>query len=318
MSAASDDRELDEALANTAQLRQRYRAVSRDEPPDVLDALIRTAARDQAVPRSARAPSRLTATWRVPLSIAAVVVVSVTVSVLVAERHGELPRDADRSVTVPPAAPKDEKRAEPGAAQRRLPSEGKGPVEPERAVPKEPAGGRRAAGASPSSDAFSTPPESRPFDEPFKTQQPAVEAPRQNAAPPAAKQQAAPPAVASPPAQPGRPGALRDEVRSEARTHEAPDRVPSPEGQVEALQKERAAPQTVAPAAAKLEQGHAVPEKKSASQAPVWESDPDAWLKHIDELRLAGQGAEAEASFRAFRDRYPDYRLPAGFVIPER
>ena len=51
------------------------------------------------------------------------------------------------------------------------------------------------------------------------------------------------------------------------------------------------------------------------SKASPWEKDPQTWLAHIEELRVAGRTQDAEASFRAFRDRYPDYQLPAGFVV---
>lgn len=36
---------------------------------------------------------------------------------------------------------------------------------------------------------------------------------------------------------------------------------------------------------------------------------PEAWLERITELRRQGQTAQAEASLRAFRERYPDYPL---------
>jgi len=320
MSAASDDRELEESLADAAQLRQRYRAVSRDEPPDALDALIRAAALDQATSRSGQVASRLTASWRVPLSIAAVVVVSATVSVLVAERQGQLPHGTERSVNPPPAtAPADEKRTEPGAPQGRLSaapagkSQGKvrfAPEPPQRSASQEPTVARQAT-----SDAFSAPPEPGPSQEPSKTQEPLTQSSSQNVLRSAATQQAAPPATAGLPAAPGRlePGA--DKAGSEESAQESGDRA-TPERPAEALRKERA-PQAFAPAAAKLERDHGVAEKQSASAGPAWQSDPEAWLKHIDELRLAGQAADAEASFRAFKDRYPAYPLPAGFVAPK-
>jgi hypothetical protein len=52
------------------------------------------------------------------------------------------------------------------------------------------------------------------------------------------------------------------------------------------------------------------------SPAAPWERDPTAWLKHIDDLRIAGRIDDAKASFKTFRNRYPDYPLPAAFVIP--
>jgi hypothetical protein len=317
MSAASHDRELEEALANAAQLRHRYRAASQDEPPDAVDALIRAAARDQATTRPRPARSPLTASWRVPLSIAAVVVVSATVSVLVAERHGQLPPEADHPVGAPSAVSKEEKRTEPAAPQRQLPTapadrfQGKGRLvtEPPRRATSEPAMAPQAA-----SKAFSVRPESS--QEPLKTQQPAAQAPSQNAAAPGATQQP-PPAPASQPGESERPQSLRDEARTEERAkQQSPDAV-APEERAAPLRKE-SAPRAVAPATIKLERDGVVAAKKSASVRPAWESDPEAWLKHINELRVAGQGADAEASFREFRDRYPDYQLPAGFVVPER
>ncbi len=35
--------------------------------------------------------------------------------------------------------------------------------------------------------------------------------------------------------------------------------------------------------------------------------DPEAWLAHIEALRRQGREAEAEASLKAFRERYPNY-----------
>jgi hypothetical protein len=55
---------------------------------------------------------------------------------------------------------------------------------------------------------------------------------------------------------------------------------------------------------------------ESGPSARPWEQDPRAWLKHIEELRTSGRIEDAKASFKAFRSRYPDYPLPAGFVVP--
>lgn len=314
MSAASEDRELEKVLVDAAQLRERYRAVSREEPPDALDALIRAASRDQTTLHVGR---RLAASWRVPLSIAAVVVVSATVSVLVAERHGQLLPDADHSVSVPAAASKDEKRAGGEAPPAAPPdkSEGKGrPAAeyPQRTTPKQKGDAPQAA-----SEAFSAPPESRTSEQPIKTQEAGTPAPSQNVQSSTAMQQAAPPPAASPPVEPERAEARRDQTPSEVRALEGQDR-PSPERPADALRKERAAARSLASAAAKLEQDSGLVAARKSAPARAWETDPEAWLKHIDELRLAGQRADAETSFRAFRERYPGYRLPSGFVVPER
>jgi hypothetical protein len=57
-------------------------------------------------------------------------------------------------------------------------------------------------------------------------------------------------------------------------------------------------------------------DSNSGPSAKPWEQDPRAWLKHVEELRAAGRVEDAKASFKAFRSRYPDYPLPAGFVVP--
>ena len=40
-------------------------------------------------------------------------------------------------------------------------------------------------------------------------------------------------------------------------------------------------------------------------------TSPESWLKSIAALVLQGRTAEAESALQAFRQRYPDYRLPA-------
>jgi hypothetical protein len=124
--------------------------------------------------------------------------------------------------------------------------------------------------------------------------------------------------MANPSTALGRPSSLRDEARAPEHVQENRAQV-GPERPPEALRKDRSA-QAVAPAAAaaKIERDRGPAEDKLTSAKPVWESDPQAWLKHIDELRLAGQRADADANYRAFRDRYPDYPLPPGFVVPEK
>src|SRR5262249_4251 len=162
--------------------------------------------------------------------IAAVVVVSATVSVLVAERHGRLLPDADHSVSLPAAASKDEKRAEAGAVQRPQPaappdkSEGAGrrPAAeyPRRAVPKQLGDAPQAA-----RQAFPAPPEARPTEQQVKTQEAATQPPSQNVPSSAAMQQAAAPPAASPPVEPERPEALQDRARSEESAQKGRDRV---------------------------------------------------------------------------------------------
>jgi len=252
----------------------------------------------------------------VPLSIAAIVIVSATVSVMVAERQGHLPPDADHSVSAPPpAATQDENRAAPGPFGGQSPAASRAKSDDKRRLaaerPRQAAPQESTAPPQAGSEVFS---ESRTQDS-SKGEQAAAQASTQNLSVSAAKQQARPP-TAAPPAAPGRPEPLGDEAPSHERAAAARDQA-VPEELARALRKE-GAQQSLVPAPAKLERDRVVAERKSLSAGAAWERDPEAWLKHIDELRLAGRGADAEASFRAFRDRYPDHPLPAGFVVPGR
>jgi hypothetical protein len=87
--------------------------------------------------------------------------------------------------------------------------------------------------------------------------------------------------------------------------------------------RERAATPSAAPARPAAEDARALGKKRqdaadahAESAARPWEHDPVAWLEHIETLRAAGHIDEAKTSFEAFRKRYPDYQLPAGFVAP--
>ena len=53
---------------------------------------------------------------------------------------------------------------------------------------------------------------------------------------------------------------------------------------------------------------------KSLAVPAVDAASPEAWLKHIRELRAAGRRAEAAESLGRFRTRYPDLVLPADLI----
>ena len=52
------------------------------------------------------------------------------------------------------------------------------------------------------------------------------------------------------------------------------------------------------------------PSAKSVAAPAIDAATPDAWLKHIRELRAAGRSADAAQSLARFRARYPDLVLP--------
>ena len=287
------DRDLEELLAEAAALREQYRVASQEEPPVTLDEAIRAAARREVKARPLTIGSAFGGSWRVPVSIAAVVVVSVTVAVMVVQHDPQLLATKERpSSGLPARVPVPKDQAEAPSADR-------------------------TANEQPKVDVAKAPLQAR--------SSPAVPAPSSPAPAEAAIEKSeVPPKVEDPIA---RIAAERDELRKQT-----PAKTTSP------VAAEASAPATAANApaapppapevAAKATADGSVSEppltKKRAvssfaeaqSKASPWEKEPQTWLGHIEELRVAGRTQEAEASFRAFRSRYPDYQLPPGFVTP--
>ncbi len=342
--SAPDDHELEQLFADEAELTRRYSAASQDEPPVALDELVRAAARRQTRTRPRLAGSPFMASWRIPLSIAAVVVVSATVTVIVAEREGRLPFPGKHSA---PAAATGEasNQAEAQPAPHALESQ---------AVPvgakAEPKARLEAARTPAASEAPAATPLERgdrsaavstaeTRREPFPLKAgPAAELPAPAQAPvaPTASATPQPPSPATAPTGPAPPssraGTLRDFAREQERAEQAvPGAVPQDEALVGEAPASKAAPVgpmheergAYQPAGEERARAQALAKKQtlpaglnSEATASPWEKDPQAWLVHIDELRTAGRSVDAKASFRAFRSHYPDYRLPAGFVVP--
>ena len=91
-----------------------YRETERDLPPAHLDAAIRAAARREVGARPRPLASALRR-WRVPVSIAALVVLSVSLVTLVQEEGGD---EVMKVAPTPPSAPKPFQAAPPPAPQR--------------------------------------------------------------------------------------------------------------------------------------------------------------------------------------------------------
>jgi len=344
-SPAPDDRELEQLLSETAGLRQRYRASS-EEPPAALDAAIRAAARREVSARPRLAGSPFSGSWRVPLSIAAVVVVSATLTVMLVERDAHRPRaDAPAAKAqaepgrkdVESAAPKIEPRAESDAAGRAKSRESSRAAEHaandelgRRAPPAEVE--EKAANARPSGEQDKgAPVASPPSPEPFPAQAPAATpAP----AKPATQDTVRAFSRQSPPSAGGTASTLGTGSEHEPAA-ETRQKAESPKDQADlsdtpaasgAVAPQEGRERAAAPAARAADQAltaRALGKKqqdaanaRTESAARPWEQDPVAWLKQIETLRAAGHIDEAKASFEAFRKRYPDYQLPAGFVAP--
>ena len=346
-SPTPDDRDLEQLLSETAGLRQRYRASS-EEPPAALDDAIRAAARREVSARPRLAGSPFSGSWRVPLSIAAVVVVSATLTVMLVERDAHPPRadapaakaraEPGRKEDVESAAPKIELRAPEsdtaGRAKSRESSRAADHAANDelyrRAPPAEVK--EKAANANPSGEQDKgAPVASAPSPEPFPAQAPAATpAPAKPATQDAVRtfsQQSTPSAggtASTLGTRSEREAAAETRQKAESSKNQADLRdTPAAAGAVapQAGRERAAAP--AAPAAdqplaaralGKMQQGATNAQAESAARS--WEQDPVAWLKQIETLRAAGHIDEAKSSFEAFRRRYPDYQLPAGFVAP--
>lgn len=269
-----------------------YREAVREEPPARLDAAILAAARREvgAGPRPLASKLRR---WHVPISIAAVVMVSVSLVILVREEEGKrngaprdpaIPAPADQPAA-PAAAPTPPEVAKettqrPLAATRSVRRESRD--ETEGAPRNELAAGSPPAPAPPAASATGdvAAPAGKPLPQPFRAAPSLAEEER---AVSSAADAATAGRMASAPAVPSEPQAAAP--RAEAR---------------------RAAPMAGTMA------------MKSAEQyrPPVWQGfereRPEKWLARIEELKTQGRGAEAQEMLSEFKRRFPEHPLPPG------
>jgi hypothetical protein len=288
-----NDRDLEELLAEAAALRQQYRVASQEEPSVALDEAIRAAARREVRARPLMIGSGFGGSWRVPASIAAVVVVSVTVAVMVSPHDPQLRATREGPSSGLPAtvgAPKDQ--AEPARGDRTAKEQPK--VDPTKAAPQ---ARPSAAVPAPSSPA---PAEARIEKSELRAK---IESPIARTA--SEREEPLRTQTSAKTALPAEAEALAPTMA--AKTMAAP---PAAEAAAKATADGTVSEQ---PLTKKRAQSNFA---EAESKASPWEKDPQTWLAHIEELRAAGRMQDAEASFRAFRGRYPDYQLPHGFVPP--
>jgi hypothetical protein len=319
-----DDADLDAFLTRASELQRRWREAAQDEPPASLDDQVRAAARRAAGagPRSLRAP--FATRWRVPLSIAAVVVVSATVTLMVADRSEHLP--GTRSDDMQAAAP----AAEPSVAQSEETAD--------EARDLAPAAGSREAPPAAASPPTSTPDERRRRDLDARMAQEAQ--PPAQAAQREPHRSAAPVPPPSPQAEMAEKDATGDAPASPAAQMGDSASAPQPRAATDSagkvLEAQKAAPPAAAPAEAegfgtaeppppsvpaagaraKRESSERLERPGSAdtlshAAEDAARNDPQRWIERIRALRRAGKSAEAEESLRDFRRQHPAYPLPA-------
>lgn len=312
-----------------------YRAGTREEPPAHLDAAILAAARREVGARPRSLSARLRA-WRVPVSIAALVVLSVSLVTLVQEEGGEQlgqPSQHDlfalrnKAASADQAAPPPETAAEPPAEHeaRKAPA-----IEsaPEPAKRSDAASSARTPAATDdsarlrSAEEPSAPPPAlaRPAPQPFQV------APAPGASPPEAadlepstdtttrsfgssasiSEQSAVPASkpAPPPAAKPKP-----KVRDAAPAGEMAGALSGAPREPAAASAERQRARVAAPAQKK--EG-AVPDAAYVAGLirQLESQPPEKWLERIEALRREGRTADADEMVAEFKRRFPAHPLP--------
>lgn len=274
-----------------------YREAGREIPPSRLDRAILAAARRGVSERPRLFRRDLVLVWRLPLSLAAVVVLSVTLVMLMTERH------SDETMETLPLAPPPATGVAPEAAVSAAPAR---PAVEDGDVPLSPRDDHRRASTAPETKEVaaavvagkrtarpSTRDESAP---PVAQTRPAAGAARTARREAEKKEEMAAPQAAS-----------RLETRSQAEDTASAAPVPAPPDTPTAnvVPKETVRPSAVAPRAA------AAPVSGLQTQAQeIHDLPPEQWLAKIESLRREGKAAEAKRSLAEFRRRYPDYPLP--------
>ena len=272
-----------------------YREAAREAPPTRLDAAILAAARREvgARPRALAATLRR---WHVPVSIAAVVIVTVSLVILVKEEGSEQTAQAPLSALV--------LRTEQSAAPGKQPA-------PVGEAPKE-AAQRQAATHAPQ----------RPLSRDDAKASAAVgrhaESAQPETGPPAASGVAS---VAMPES-----GAKSLPQTFLAAPRMAEERAASPPADVAAAGRMAGAPAAAteplvarsAPDAPQARSMARVLAAKPSEQGrqPVWQGfekePPEKWLARIEEFERQGRAAEAEEMRSEFKRRFPEHPLAAG------
>jgi hypothetical protein len=260
-----------------------YRATRREEPPRELDARILAAAHRAVDARPSPVRRSFAQRWRVPVAIAATVVLSATVTLMVYESDktalvGE--RGVRDKIQQEPASPAPESAARPASERATEPGRRETQTAPQKSSPP----GTRGAARAPAVEGVLR--QSRPREDESSS---ANEAKREVA--PLSGEPAGPGVSPTPHAPPS-----GDEQRMLIEKHEAPAAAPAP-----SLSRERALG----------DRPTARSERDTVSETaqPALQS-PDDWLAEIRRLKQAGRIGEANRLLREFRDRFPDHPVP--------
>jgi hypothetical protein len=266
--------------SNRRELQALYREAATDEPGPMLDRSILDAARAE-LKSAAASKARPVPWWKgwLPATTAiAAVVVGVSLTWRVMDEQERQLREEMRAapaageITRQPAAD-NAAVAAPASAAKTAPTAGNAPVAPR----------KEASGATPAVASPPAGPEPRPFVAP-----------------------AVPAAAAPMPLEVETRKASRAEARDEGTRRDAvvQDAAPAVSRAVGKLEAGRPG------ASSETDVSTSSPPAAKAAAAPEAAS-AEAWLRRIRELRAAGRDAEAAQSLARFRQRYPDFPLPA-------
>ena len=314
-----------------------YRAAGQDAPPAELDDAIRAAARRAVGARPRPAGFAFGHSWRVPLSIAAVLVLSVSLVTLLQEEAPELAESPRAEPPIYEVGRKPAAGAESGAttnshgfvrdeersrniglkAPQPMPSAGLGmrPGSPEqRGQPGKEMTDRLEA------DAVVPPDRAKRRDAPASPVEqrgggsvpgePSRQAAQINA-PPDSRAQAPASLAAASGVLENKTQAGSEAVRTDREERQSPVRAapaPAPVLGKSVLEAPRA------PIVDARSAGRAKAAPQAVDETGKLESyaqlTPEKWLERIELLRKEGKLDEAKASLTEFRKRFPDYRLP--------
>ena len=275
-----------------------YRDAEGPRPPQRVDDNIIAASQRVAGPRRVGFARR----WGVPVALAATVLVTSTLALMVYERPSgldatapQVPR-AGRPEKVSPAGPK---RADPPAVLP--PIAPAPPIQPDamrRDQPQQYLGesGASSGGPGPGRPAFPEVPRAPEVPRTAEARQ------REEAKPaPVAPAPAANIRAGAVPPQPPVPDAQRAfDVQPPIRPVQAPAAAPEASPRPDSKMRTQSA----------ISGSTGIRGTEFSANPSANERTPEKWLDDIRKLRLEGKMAEADRELAEFKKRYPDYRLP--------
>jgi len=283
-----------------------YREAAGETPPAHLDAAILAAARREAGARPRSIGPKLRR-WHVPVSIAAVLVVTVSLVVLMREERPMLMmRDEGTLLKLERETLEEGRRrieeadAPPGQATHAEAQQGS--RQPPAAAPESP---RRES----RDDTKPSAGMGKPADEPRLRMSRPASVPDESTL--ARMERAGKPM--SPPVQTLPPGVDEERAASAKADTVAAGKVaasPATPSEPQAARSTADAPP------AKPVAGGPMPRYVEQARPPVWrgfeKEPPEKWLAHIEELRKQGRVAEAEEMLSEFKRRFPAHSVPSG------